>query len=197
MQGMNIMKMNQYRTFAVAPKRTEFFDFKATLIDGTEINKLDDIVGDKKAILVVNVASEWGVTERDYKQLVQIYDEFKDQGLEILAYPCNQFGSQEPHNEQWICDFVKKYEVKFPMMKKISVFNKRQEPLYKFLRDNSRLEGGDMQWNFEKFLVDSQGHVVGHWWVTEDPNSVRPEIKRLLSQWVILKCDNRYAQNKN
>lgn len=92
-----------------------------------------------------------------------MHKDYKDKGFEILAYPCNQFGSQEPHNADWIIDFVKKYDVQFPMMTKTSVTNKRIDPLYKWLRDNSELEGGDMQWNFEKFLVDENGHVLGHW----------------------------------
>ena len=76
------------------PHRTEFFDFECVKLNDPEKKKfkLDDIVGNKKAILVVNLASEWGVTDRDYKQLVQLHEEFKDQGFEIIGYPCNQFG---------------------------------------------------------------------------------------------------------
>ena len=92
-----------------------------------------------------------------------MHKDYKDKGFEILAYPCNQFGSQEPHDADWIINFVKKFDVQFPMMAKTSVTNKRQNPLYKWLRNNSDLEGGDMQWNFEKFLVDENGHVLGHW----------------------------------
>ena len=92
-----------------------------------------------------------------------MHKDYKEKGFEILAYPCNQFGSQEPHPAEWIIDFVKKYDVEFPMMTKTSVTNKRQDPLYKWLRDNSELNGGDMQWNFEKFLVDKSGNVIGHY----------------------------------
>lgn len=121
-----------------------FFKFPATLLDGTEVEKIGKLVWNKKAILVVNVASEWGVTDRDYTQLVQMHEDFKDRGFEILAYPCNQFGSQEPHSAEWIADFVTKYNVKFPIMDKIHVMSKRQSPVYKWLRDNSSLKGGDM-----------------------------------------------------
>ena len=111
-----------------------------------------------------------------------MHKDYRDQGFQILAYPCNQFGDQEPHSETWIKDFVCKFGVEFPMTKKISVFGKRQEPLYKWLRDNSTLKGGDMQWNFEKFLIDSNGHIQGHWWVTEQPDNLRPEVERLLKE---------------
>ena len=77
--------------------------------------------------------------------MVQIYEEYKDKGLEILAFPCNQFGSEEPHDAKWIADFVKKYDVEFPMMEKIKVKkNKRQSPIFKWLRENSDLKGGDI-----------------------------------------------------
>ena len=134
-----------------------FFNFPAAKLDGAEVAKLGDLVNDKKAVLVVNVASEWGVTVRDYTQLVQMHKDYKDRGFEILAFPCNQFGSQEPSDAEWILNFVKQFNVEFPMMHKVSVFNKRQSPIWKWLRDNSELQGGDMSWNFEKFLINSEG----------------------------------------
>ena len=109
-----------------------------------------------------------------------MHKEYKDQGFEILAYPCNQFGSQEPSDNDWIANFVKKYKVEFPMMSKIHVMSKRQEPLYKWLRDNSELKGGDMEWNFEKFLINADGEVLGHWRASDEPNVIRPEIEALL-----------------
>ena len=166
--------------------KSPFFEFPSKKLDGTEVARLGDLVDGKKAILVVNVASEWGVTERDYTQLVQIHKDYKDKGLEILAFPCNQFGSQEPHNAEWILDFVKKYDVAFPMMEKISVTNKRQSPIYKWLRESSDLKGGDMEWNFEKFLINADGKVVGHWGAPDEPNLLKPEIDKLVA-W---KVDN-------
>jgi len=161
--------------------KSPFFDFPSKKLDGTEVARLGDLVDGKKAILVVNVASEWGVTERDYTQMVQIHKDYKDKGLEILAFPCNQFGSQEPHDAEWIQDFVKKYDVAFPMMEKISVTNKRQSPIYKWLRENSDLRGGDMQWNFEKFLINADGKIVGHWGAPDEPNLLKPEIDKLVA----------------
>jgi len=98
-----------------------------------------------------------------------------------VAFPCNQFGSQEPSDNDWIVDFVKKYKVDFPMMSKIHVMSKRQEPLYKYLRDNSELNGGDMQWNFEKFLINPDGEVIGHWEASDEPNVIKPEIEKLIA----------------
>ena len=121
------------------------------------------------------------MTERDYTQLVQMYKDYKDKGLEILAYPCDQFGSQEPESAEWILDFVKKYDVEFPMMEKIQVFGKRQHPLYKWLRDESELKGADMTWNFEKFLINSDGHIVKYFMTSTDPDGCRAEIDKLVA----------------
>ena len=89
-----------------APDGMNFFDYPAQTIDGKVYAELRDMLQDKKATLVVNVASKWGLTDSNYKELVQIYDEFKDQGLEILAYPCDQFGGQESGNSIQIRKFV-------------------------------------------------------------------------------------------
>jgi len=104
----------------------------------------------------------------------------KDKGLEILAFPCNQFGSQEPWEADKIIDFVKKYDVEFPMMQKVEVFGKRQHPLYNWLRNESELKGGDMTWNFEKFLINSDGKVVKYFMTATDPNGCVEDIKKLL-----------------
>jgi glutathione peroxidase len=109
-----------------------------------------------------------------------MHKEYRDRGFEVLAYPCNQFGSQEPGSNKEIAEFVKQYNVEFPMMEKIHVMSKKQEPLYKWLRDNSDLRGGDMQWNFEKFLINGDGQIVGHWWASDEPNSIRKDIEKLL-----------------
>jgi len=161
--------------------KSPIFDIATAKLDGTTVNKLGDLIEGKKAVLIVNVASKWGVTERDYTQLVQMYKDYKDKGLEILAYPCDQFGSQEPESPEWILDFVKKYNVEFPMMEKVQVFGKRQHPLYKWLRDESELKGGDMTWNFEKFLINSDGEIVKYFMTSTDPDGCRSEIDKLVA----------------
>ena len=105
-----------------------------------------------------------------------MYEELHDKGLEILAYPCNQFGSQEPHSNEWILNFITSYNVKFPVMQKIEVMNARQEPLFGWLRKGA-LDGGDMEWNFEKFLIDRNGEIVGHWRSEIEPNAIRFSIE--------------------
>ena len=88
-----------------SPNGKNFFDAPGVTIDNEKIARMGDLCMGKKAILVVNVASKWGLTDSNYKELVQIYDEFKGQGFEIIAYPCNQFGSQEPGTAKEIQDF--------------------------------------------------------------------------------------------
>lgn len=110
-----------------------------------------------------------------------MYKDWKDKGLQIVAFPCNQFGSQEPHDAKWIIDFLKKYDVDFPLTEKVSVTNKRQHPIYKWLREESSLKGADMQWNFEKFLLDGEGNIVKHYFTDVDPNGCKSDIEKLLA----------------
>ena len=124
----------------------------------------------------------------NYRQLVQMHQDYRDnRNFEILAFPCNQFGSQEPDKEDIIEQKIikskgGKYDVEFPMMSKIEVMNKRAHPLYLWLRKNSSLQGGDMTWNFEKFLINGNGNIVGHYsWDTE-PDLIRPDIEKLIGK---------------
>jgi len=97
-----------------------FFSYGGQTIDNKRIGKMKQLAG-KKATLVVNVASKWGLTDSNYKDLVQTYTQFKDQGFEIIAYPSNQFGGQEPGSAKDIKEFQAGYDVKFPVMSKIDV----------------------------------------------------------------------------
>ena len=124
------------------------------------------VPGAKKAYLFVNVASKWGLTDRDYKQLVQMHKELKADGFEIMAFPCNQFGGQEPGTAEEINEFIRgKYGAEFQIFEKIDVNGENAHPVYKYLRSNSSLFDaeknvvGEIQWNFAKFLVDGNGHV--------------------------------------
>lgn len=114
-------------------------------------------------------------------QLKTIYDEYNAKGLEIYAVPCNQFGKQEPGTPEEIKEFVSKYDVKFPFLEKTIVQQPGCHPAYKFMRENSSLVGGDINWNFAKFLVDGKGKVVKYYMPDEDPNSILPDIKKLLN----------------
>ena len=120
----------------------------------------------KKAVLIVNVATKWGLTDKNYKEMVQLHKEFEDQGFQILGFPCNQFGGQEPGTPQEIDDFARgKYGVTFPMYEKIEVNGSNTHPVYNFLRMNSELRvpdkqmAGEIPWNFAKFLVSCEGQM--------------------------------------
>jgi glutathione peroxidase len=135
------------------------YDFKARAIDG-EQRSLRDYEG--KVALVVNVASQCGFTPH-YSGLEELYCNFKDRGLVVLAFPCNQFGSQEPGTEAEIKEFCEtKFGVTFPMFAKVEVNGANRHPLYAFLTQQSTTPDGpgDIQWNFAKFLVDRGGRVV-------------------------------------
>ncbi len=132
--------------------------------------KVDDLYGKPfdfstlkgKKILVVNTASECGLTPQ-YEQLQAIYDKYKDQNFVIIGFPANNFGSQEPGTNAQIATFCQKnYGVSFPMMSKISVKGNDMHPLYQFLTQKSKngLEDSDVQWNFQKYLINENGELA-------------------------------------
>ena len=135
------------------------YDFTVNDIHGKPV-KLDRYKG--KVMLVVNTASQCGFTPQ-YKGLEKLYEKFHEQGLEILAFPCNQFGEQEPGSPEEIKTFCSTtYGVTFPMTEKIEVNGDGRHPLYQALTKTADAEGvdGDIRWNFEKFLVGRDGNVV-------------------------------------
>jgi glutathione peroxidase len=145
-------------------------DFSAKTIDGTE-QSLRDYAG--KVALVVNVASQCGLTPQ-YGGLEELYTNFKDRGLVVLGFPCNQFGGQEPGTEGEIKTFCEsKFGVTFPMFAKIDVNGPSRNPLYAFLTSEATAPDGpgDIRWNFAKFLVDRQGKVVARYAPTTAPVS--------------------------
>ncbi|XP_042428891.1 probable glutathione peroxidase 2 isoform X3 [Zingiber officinale] len=115
-----------------------------------------------KVLLVVNVASKCGLTHSNYKELNVVYEKYKDEGLEILAFPCNQFGSQEPGTNEEIKETVcTRFKAEFPIFDKVEVNGKNAAPLYKFLKSKKGgFLGNRIKWNFTKFLVDKDGTVV-------------------------------------
>ena len=136
---------------------TSFHDYSIKTIDG-EDQSFADYSG--KAVLVVNVASECGKTKQ-YKGLQELYDSKKDRGLVVIGIPCNQFGEQEPGDEQAIKNFCStNYNVNFPLMSKIEVNGEGRHALYKWLTDENAAYPGEITWNFEKFLIDKSGQVV-------------------------------------
>lgn len=156
-------------TPVVSAKAKSVLDFKMKDIDGKEV-KLKKYKGD--VLLIVNTASKCGYTPQ-YEGLQKIYDQYKAQGFEILGFPANNFGGQEPGTESEIKEFCEtKYKVTFPMFAKISVKGEDQNPLYKFLTDKETNPdfAGDISWNFNKFLVDRRGKVVARFTSKDKPD---------------------------
>src|SRR5829696_1528819 len=145
-------------------------DFKMKDIDGKDV-KLKKYKGN--VLLVVNTASKCGYTPQ-YEGLEATYEKYKDKGFYVLGFPANNFGGQEPGTEQEIKEFcTSKYKVTFPMFAKISVKGEDQDPLYAFLtnKETDPEFGGDITWNFNKFLIDRKGKIVARFSSKEKPDS--------------------------
>ena len=154
------------------------YDFSARLGTG-EIRDLGAYRG--KALMVVNVASKCGFTPQ-YKGLQDLYDQLGPRGFEILAFPCDQFGGQEPGSDADIAVFCdRNYGVRFPLFAKIEVNGMSTHPLYVWLkRQKGGLLGNAIKWNFTKFLVDRSGDVVARFAPTTLPGSLSREVTALL-----------------
>jgi len=145
-------------------------DLNLLALDGTP---LDPTQFKGKASLVVNVASRCGLTPQ-YAGLEQLHERFKDRGFTVLGVPCNQFGGQEPGTSEQIATFCSStYGVTFPMTEKLDVNGARRHPLYTQLSATPDADGkaGDIQWNFEKFLVSPEGNVVARFRPQTTPES--------------------------
>ena len=159
------------------------YDFTLPSIDG----KPAPLAAYKgKVMLLVNVASKCGYTPQ-YTALEQVYEKYKDQGLVIVGFPANNFGGQEPGTNEEIKTFCSRtYNVKFPMYSKVSVAGSDKTPLYQFLTDTSAnpATGGEIKWNFTKFLVDKNGKVIARFEskVTPDSPEVTAAIEKALQQ---------------
>ena len=124
-------------------------------------------------LLIVNVASECGYTDQ-YKALQALHAKYGKDGLAILAFPCNDFGAQEPGDEAKIKAFAKKtYGVEFDLFSKVSILGKDGTPLFKFLtsKESNPKNAGDVQWNFEKFVIGRDGAIVGRFMADTEPDS--------------------------
>ncbi|XP_019867307.1 phospholipid hydroperoxide glutathione peroxidase-like [Aethina tumida] len=135
------------------------YEFKANDINGEEVS-LDKYKG--HVCIIVNVASRCGHTKSNYEQFVELYSKYSDtKGLRILAFPCNQFGGQEPGDSEKICNFAKSRNVEFDMFEKVAVNGKNAHPLWKYMKEQiAGPNGKDIKWNFTKFIIDKEGKVV-------------------------------------
>ena len=158
---------------------TTAYDFTAKSLFGRPA----DLAACKgKVLLIVNTASACGFTPQ-YKGLEELYEKFKDLGFEVLGFPCNQFGRQEPGSADEIAAFCERnYGVTFPMFDKIDVNGANTHPLFAFLKDEAPgfLGTRDIKWNFTKFLVDANGKVVERYAPTTPPAAIEKDVERLL-----------------
>ncbi|MBQ9106532.1 MAG: glutathione peroxidase [Clostridia bacterium] len=177
------------------------YDFKVKAQDGSEVS-LSDYKG--KVLLIVNSATGCGFTPQ-YDELQEIYDGFKAKGLEILDFPCNQFGSQAPGSDEEIHSFCSdRYGITFPQFSKVDVRGDSAIPLYKWLSDNTTFDGfgkgpmamimngvakkmdkdfkknGNVKWNFTKFLIDREGNIVARF----EPTASMKELKAKIEETV-------------
>jgi glutathione peroxidase len=154
------------------------YEFQVTTIDGKS-ESLEKYKG--KILLIVNVASKCGFTNQ-YKELEELYKKYQKQNIEILAFPCNQFGAQEPGDEAEIKKFCElNYNVSFPMFSKIEVNGKNTHPLYQFLKEAAPglLGSKSIKWNFTKFLVDQNGYPLKRYAPNDKPEEIFVEIFKL------------------
>ena len=154
-------------------------DFSAKLPNGEEINLADK---QGKVLLVVNTASRCGFTPQ-YDGLEALYRKFKDKGFEVVAFPCNQFGAQEPGNADEIASFCKlTYDVTFPLMGKVDVNGDGATPLYQWMKDQAPglMGSKSVKWNFTKFLIGRDGKVVRRYAPTDKPEGIEKDIGKLL-----------------
>ncbi|WP_309122338.1 glutathione peroxidase [Paenibacillus sp.] len=155
------------------------YDFSARTIRGEE-RSMSDYRG--KVLLIVNTASECGFTPQ-YKGFQELYEKYRDDGLEILGFPCNQFGGQEPGDEAAIAGFCEtNFGVTFPLFAKVDVNGDDAHPLFTYLTKQAPgiLGTKSIKWNFTKFLVDRQGNVITRYASTDKPEDLERDIQKYL-----------------
>ena len=159
---------------------TNFYDFEAVSLRGENI-KMSDYSG--KAVLVVNTASKCGLTPQ-YEGLEALYKDYKDKGLEILGFPCNQFGAQEPGSADEIGEFCQiNYGVSFKMFEKIDVNGPNTHPIFKFLKEEKGgILGDDIKWNFTKFLIGKDGNVIKRFAPITVPDDLKADVEKALQK---------------
>ncbi|XP_044530742.1 glutathione peroxidase 7 [Gracilinanus agilis] len=166
------------------PKESDFYNFKVVNIRGKWVS-LEKYRG--SVSLVVNVASECGYTDQHYRALQQLQRDLGPHHFNVLAFPCNQFGQQEPDTNKEIENFARKtYGVSFPMFSKIAVRGAGANAAFKYLTESS---GEEPTWNFWKYLVAPNGKVVGAWDSTVSVEEIRPKIHELVGKLIVGKKD--------
>ena len=162
-----------------APVNDDLYDIELTTIDGAR-QRMEHFRG--QTLLVVNVASQCGYT-RQYAGLERLYRKYREQGFTVLAFPCDQFGRQEPGTEAEIKTFCsERYDVTFPLFAKTSVNGDRAHPLFRRLKAARKgwLGLGTIPWNFTKFLIDRHGQVVDRFGPRHTPEKIEPRVAEVL-----------------
>lgn len=157
----------------------EIHNFELNALSGEPVN-FSKYNG--KILVIVNVASKCGFTPQ-YKDLEELHKKYRDQGVEVLGFPCNQFGKQEPGNQQEIQEFCElNYGVSFQMFEKIDVNGANASPLYDYLKNSAPglLGSKSIKWNFTKFLVDRSGAVIKRFGSNDSVAKIEKEIKKIL-----------------
>ncbi|CAH2071243.1 unnamed protein product [Thlaspi arvense] len=166
-------------SMAASSEPKSIYDFTVKDAKGSDVD-LSTYKG--KVLLIVNVASQCGLTNSNYTELAQLYQKYKDHGFEILAFPCNQFGNQEPGSNEEILQFAcTRFKAEYPIFDKVDVNGDKAAPIYKFLKSSKGgIFGDGIKWNFAKFLIDKEGNVVDRYAPTTSPLSIEKDLKKLL-----------------
>ena len=159
---------------------TNIYQFEAELLEG-ENKSFSDYQG--KVLLIVNTASKCGFTPQ-FAGLEKLYKKYKDQGLEVLGFPCNQFGGQDPGTNEQIGSYCQRnYGVSFPMFAKVNVKGPEAHVIFRYLTNNSKgILGNGIKWNFTKFLINKKGEVINRYAPTTKPEDIEQDIEKALAE---------------
>lgn len=159
---------------------TNIYQFEAELLEG-ENKSFSDYQG--KVLLIVNTASKCGFTPQ-FAGLEKLYEKYKDQGLEVLGFPCNQFGGQDPGSNEQIGSYCQRnYGVSFPMFAKVNVKGPEAHVIFRYLTNNSKgILGNGIKWNFTKFLINKKGEVINRYAPTTKPEDIEQDIEKALAE---------------
>lgn len=159
---------------------TNIYQFEAELLEG-ENKSFSDYQG--KVLLIVNTASKCGFTPQ-FAGLEKLYEKYKDQGLEVLGFPCNQFGGQDPGTNEQIGSYCQRnYGVSFPMFAKVNVKGPEAHVIFRYLTNNSKgILGNGIKWNFTKFLINKNGEVINRYAPTTKPEDIEQDIEKALAE---------------
>ena len=152
---------------------SSFFDFEVDSIDKKKV-ALSSLKGKAKAFILVNLASKWGLTSANYKELNSLHEKYS-KDLMIIGFPCNDFGAQEPGSNEEVRAFADGKGAKWQIMGKVSCQSSKSHPLFEWLQ-----QSGDLQWNFHKFLIDKDGKLVKNYEPGTSPMSIEPDILKLM-----------------